>query len=126
MKMSLQNLKAAQLLAGHEDCVRSGISRAYYSAYWALTGRLAEYKPKLKFRGGRNNPPHEKLAAYVQEHYNKAGYSAKALESLVLAFEDLRYYRESADYRPHREFGRSDVEKTLLLARRVLKKVRVL
>ena len=61
--LSLECLQAAQNLL-RENCLRSSISRSYYSAYAALSGKL---EGKVVYREGRNNPTHADLPTDVTQ-----------------------------------------------------------
>src|SRR5947208_3007548 len=64
-ELSLDNLRAAKMLAG-EGRLRSSISRSYYAAYCAVSGVLVDRG--ITFPHGWNNPAHEQLPDLVSHN----------------------------------------------------------
>lgn len=74
---------------------RSSISRAYYAAYCAATHEIVK-KPTI-FAHGWNNPPHEKVPAYIQSNRAMRQAAKDTVNELITI---LRLFRVDADYRP--------------------------
>ncbi len=73
---------------------RTACSRAYYSAYAAITASLP---PGTTFAHGWQNPAHAALPGHVDQ---LAGHSAAKKDAIRVALSQLRQRREDADYRP--------------------------
>ena len=73
---------------------RTACSRAYYSAYAAITARLP---PGILFGHGWQNPAHAALPGLVDQ---LPGLSAAKKGAIRVALSQLRQRREDADYRP--------------------------
>lgn len=74
---------------------RSSISRAYYAAYCAATHEIV--KKPTTFAHGWNNPPHEKVPAYIQSNLAMRQAAKDTVNELITI---LRLFRVDADYRP--------------------------
>ena len=94
--MSEDALEAAKALLT-EGRFRSAVSRAYYTAYCALTGEIV--KVVNAFAGGWHNPPHADVPQYIQS--NLPGFVGWERKRLTRLIRTLRLFRENADYRPH-------------------------
>ena len=73
---------------------RASCTRAYYSAYAAITACLP---PGTTFKNGWGNPAHAALPGHVDQI---AGLSATRKSAIRTALARLRQRREDADYRP--------------------------
>ncbi len=99
-ELSRDNLEAAQaLLAG--EYWRSSVSRSYYSAYCAVSHRLADRGVQLA--RGWNNPAHDQLLALIR---NGLTLPPGARHQTASALRRLRLARETADYRPGNSVGK--------------------
>ena len=99
-EMSLECLQAAKRLS-EAGYLRRSVSSAYYAAYSALAGRLAERK--VTFAHGWNNPAHDQLPSLI---HNNMGLERSARIRISRVFRRLRTVRENADYRPRETVGR--------------------
>jgi uncharacterized protein (UPF0332 family) len=77
-----------------EKLYRTACTRAYYSAYAAITARVP---PGTIFAHGWQNPAHAALPSHVDQI---AGLSAAKKSMIRVALSRLRQRRENADYRP--------------------------
>ena len=77
-----------------EKLHRAACTRAYYSAYAAITARVP---PGTIFANGWQNPAHAALPGHVDQI---AGLSAAKKDAIRIALSQLRQRREDADYRP--------------------------
>jgi uncharacterized protein (UPF0332 family) len=77
-----------------EKLYRAACTRAYYSAYAAITARIP---PNTVFAHGWQNPAHAALPGHVDQI---AGLSAAKKRDIRTALSLLRQRREDADYRP--------------------------
>jgi uncharacterized protein (UPF0332 family) len=101
-ELSLDSLEAAQKLLA-EGHFRSSVSRSYYAAYCALTGRLI--RRGVLFARGWRNPSHEQLPAVVR---NGLALPPNTRRAFNRAIRRLRTARENADYRPGIQVNRAD------------------
>ncbi len=92
-EMSLDNRNAARALI-RAGLFRSGISRAYYAAYCALTSHLS---PRLTF-GHRDNPAHVDLSRLIMNHLDHLPEEKR--QELRKAVAELWKQRVEADYIP--------------------------
>jgi len=94
---------AARHLIGQRDAklYRAACTRAYYSAYAAITARIP---PGTIFAHGWQNPPHAALPAYVDQI---AGLSEPRKNAIRVALSQLGQRRVDADYRPGVEVNRA-------------------
>ena len=93
-ELSGDSLQASKMLLA-EGRLRSGVSRAYYAAYSAVTGELVARG--LSFARGWNNPAHEQLPDLASHNLPLTRPTARRLRK---ALRVLRKAREDADYRP--------------------------
>ena len=84
-----------------EKLYRTACTRAYYSAYAAITARVS---PGTIVAHGWQNPAHAALAGHVDQI---AGLSAAKKNAIRVALSQLRQRREDADYRPGVEVNRA-------------------
>lgn len=84
-----------------EKLYRTACTRAYYSAYAAITARVP---PNTIFAHGWQNPAHAALPGHVDQI---AGLSAAKKSAIRVALSQLRQRREDADYRPGVEVNRT-------------------
>lgn len=98
----LQGYAARHLIDQRDEKLyRAACTRAYYSAYAAITARL----PKgTVFTRGWRNPAHAALPGYINQI---AGLSATKRSAIRYALLQLRQRREDADYRPGVEVNRA-------------------
>ena len=80
---------------------RTACTRAYYSAYAAVTARVP---PNTIFANGWQNPAHAALPGQVDQI---AGLSTAKKNAIRIALSLLRQPREDADYRPGIEVNRA-------------------
>ena len=90
-----------------EKLYRAACTRAYYSAYAAITARVA---PGTVFARGWQNPAHAALPGHVDQI---AGLSAAKKDAIRLRLSRLRQRREAADYRPGVELNRTAARESL-------------
>ena len=112
-ELSEDSLRAAEALL-REGRYRSSVSRSYYAAYCAATGEIVQ--SLTTFPNGWNNPPHEKVPAYVQNNLSVPQSRKNRIKGLMRI---LRQFREDADYRPHRTVGVQAARDCVRDARRV-------
>ena len=113
VEMSVDNRKAAQNLLDAE-CYRSSISRAYYTAYCAVTSQLAG---KYTFPFGGNNPSHPDLLNMILNNLPALpNYKRREIKQ---AFERLWHARVEADYGPSAYIDRAKALNALRDASRV-------
>ena len=93
-QMAEDSLQVAEVLlrAGH---FRGSVSRSYYAAYCATTGRIVQNVTSFPF--GWNNPPHQSVSRYVQNNLSLPQTVKNAVETNITL---LRLFREDADCRP--------------------------
>jgi uncharacterized protein (UPF0332 family) len=84
-----------------EKLYRTACTRAYYSAYAAITARV---QPGTTFAQGWRNPAHAALPGHVDQI---AGLSVAKKSMIRVALSRLRQRRENADYRPGIEVNRA-------------------
>jgi len=84
-----------------EKLYRTACTRAYYSAYAAITARVP---PGTIFAHGWQNPAHAALPGHVDQI---AGISVAKKNAIRIALSQLRQRREDADYRPGVEVNRT-------------------
>jgi uncharacterized protein (UPF0332 family) len=92
---SVEQGSAAGLLRTHR-LFRASVSRAYYSAYSAVTAALME--DGVSTFGRFKNPDHGNLPALVMNHLSALDMADR--RSVAQAIRRLRTRREDADYRP--------------------------
>jgi uncharacterized protein (UPF0332 family) len=98
----IQSYATRHLIAQRDGKLyRSACTRAYYSAYAAITARVS---PGTVFAHGWQNPAHAALPGHVDQI---AGLSAAKKDAIRIALSQLRQRREDADYRPSVEVDRS-------------------
>jgi uncharacterized protein (UPF0332 family) len=85
---------------------RTACTRAYYSAYAAITARVP---PGAIFAHGWQNPAHAALPGHVDQI---AGLSAANKNAIRIALSRLRLRRENADYRPGVEVNRASARES--------------
>ncbi len=87
---------AARVLIEERDrkLYRTACTRAYYSAYAAITARVP---PGTAFARGWQNPAHAALPGHVDQ---VKGLSPTKRAAIRTALSQLRQRREDADYRP--------------------------
>ena len=118
--MSRESLTAAGLAMRHE-CYRSSVSRAYFSAFAAVTAVLGEVG--TKFAEPRLGPAHASVRTLIRK--NMPGLSRQRRTRLLAAMNDLYESRLAADYRPPQTIGRDDARRSLVNAGLVAELVRV-
>ena len=84
-----------------EKLYRTACTRAYYSAYAAITARIP---PGTIFAHGWQNPAHAVLPGHVDQI---TGLSEAKKNAIRVALSQLRQRREDADYRPGVEVNRA-------------------
>ena len=84
-----------------EKLYRTACTRAYYSAYAAITAKVP---PRTVFAHGWQNPAHAALPGHVDQI---AGLSMAKKSAIRVALSQLRQRREDADYRPAVEVNRT-------------------
>ncbi|HWE97464.1 MAG TPA: hypothetical protein VG269_26135 [Tepidisphaeraceae bacterium] len=84
-----------------EQLYRTACTRAYYSAYAAITARVPA---GTIFAHGWQNPAHAALPGHVDQ---VAGLSVAKKNAIRIALSQLRQRREDADYRPGVEVKRT-------------------
>ena len=119
-EMSVDNRKAAQNLLDAE-CYRSSISRAYYTAYCAITSQLAG---KYTFPFGGNNPSHPDLPNMILN--NLPALPEYRRREIKQAVERIWHARVEADYAPSAYIDRAQAVNALRDAARVLALLEVL
>lgn len=92
--MSRDNLVAAKSLLADARW-RSAVSRAYYSAYSAVTARL---EGRASFAHGWNNPSHDHLAKLIMNYLTE--FAVPERRKIMGASRRLLRNRIAADYRP--------------------------
>ena len=113
-EMSIENRRSAQNLLDAE-CYRSSISRAYYTAYCAVTSQLAG---RVTFPFGGNNPSHPDLPALILN--NLPALPEYKRREIKQAVGRLWKARTEADYAPSVNIDRSVAISALRDAKRVL------
>lgn len=87
---------------------RASVSRAYYSAYAAITSELMELPDIVNaFPADRNNPTHAKLRNLVDQ-LPRRGLRQQDVPSIKRILARLLSGRIEADYVPGRSVGRQD------------------
>ena len=94
-ELSEDSLQAAETLL-QDGRYRSCVSRAYYTAYCAVTHEIVQKLTTFSY--GRNNPSHELLPSYIQNNLTISRIKKDIVSTLTSL---LRLYREDADYRPY-------------------------
>ena len=84
-----------------EKLYRTACTRAYYSAYAAITAAVAA---GTIFAHGWQNPAHAALPGHVDQI---AGLSVAKKNAIRIALSQLRQRREDADYRPGVDVNRA-------------------
>jgi uncharacterized protein (UPF0332 family) len=97
--MARDNLVAAKSLLADARW-RSAVSRAYYAAYSAVTGKL---KGRASFPRGRQNPSHDNLARLIMNYLTEFAVSER--RQMMAAARRLYRTRIAADYKPGEEVG---------------------
>ena len=91
----MQQYAAEYLIEERDDRLyRASCTRAYYSAYAAITERIPL---GTIFAHGWLNPPHGALPGHIDQI---AGLSESRKDTIRVALARLRQHREDADYRP--------------------------
>ncbi|MCC6444551.1 MAG: HEPN domain-containing protein [Armatimonadetes bacterium] len=119
-EIGLDSNKAAlkMMQAGH---LRSSVSRFYYAAYSAATGRLTERG--VAFPEGWHNPRHERLSMLTRHHLDLP---KDRIRVIVQSVSRLYKYRISADYRSGESFQLSDVRNCSRDALSILRELEIL
>lgn len=94
--LSRESYASAQVLLGAK-LYRGSVSRAYFSAYAALTHALAQTKGVVFGHGG-NNPSHEQLASLAEHNLDRRRFDRFQARSLARRTVGLRISRTAADY----------------------------
>lgn len=97
-RIALTTLDTAKSLRESEDH-RSCVSRVYYAAYQAATSVCIAHGDSQNFPQGWNNPTHEQLPDLIG---NNKDFSVNTRRSVRNILSELRYLRETADYRAGR------------------------
>jgi uncharacterized protein (UPF0332 family) len=84
-----------------EKLYRAACTRAYYSAYAAITARVP---PGTIFANGWQNPAHAAFPGHVDQI---PGLSSAKKSAIRTTLSQLRQRREDADYRPGIEVNRA-------------------
>ena len=92
-EVTRQNLQAARLLAEHKR-FRSAVSRAYYTAFSAVTDRLRNQGQSVPRK--RESWAHMKMPLLLDKILNNS--TADSREEIVVAYQTLYQYRIDADY----------------------------
>ena len=91
----IQRYAAKHLIDERDDRLyRASCTRAYYSAYAAITARIPA---GTVFTHGWQNPAHGALPGHIDQI---AGLSESRKDAIRLALARLRQHWEDADYRP--------------------------
>lgn len=102
--MAAESARAANRLV-RDDLVRSGVSRAYFAAYSAVTARVHEQG--MTMFGDQANPPHRAVTDLIDN--NLSGLRPVQRDELLSALRRLYKRRIVADYEPRdtvdRRFG---------------------
>jgi hypothetical protein len=99
---AMQRYATKHLIDRRDDQLyRTACTRAYYSAYAAITSRLPA---GTIFAHRWQNPAHAALPGHVDQI---AGLSAKKRHAVRIALAQLRQRREDADYRPGVDVNRA-------------------
>jgi len=119
-ELSRESFRAARM-AMQNGYYRSSVSRAYYSAYAAVTQALVDRK--ISFAVGRQGPGHEQLATLVDGNLGKLR-GAKRVRAnerrLIKAnLNMLHENRLDADYRPTRDVEQDVARNSLIAASRI-------
>ncbi len=114
-ELGLDSRRAAQELL-EQNRIRSSVSRSYYSAYCAITSRLA--KQGVDFAYGGNNPPHADLPGYIL--HNLPALPQDTRYVLARAIRRLWKVRVDADYVPTASLSRVIAVDALRDANRIL------
>lgn len=96
--MARDSLLASKVLfdKGHH---RSAISRAYFSAYSAVTNELSSIKG-VKFGFEDNNPVHRKLPSLALHHLPERRFTMQERRNIKTQLSNLWKARIEADYGP--------------------------
>jgi uncharacterized protein (UPF0332 family) len=97
-------LKTAWLVF-HEGDFPSAVSRAYYAAYQAATAVCLLHGDSDRFPNGWNNPSHDQLPDLI---VNNGSIEPSMRRALAQYLYQLRFTRETADYRPGKTIEKSD------------------
>ena len=98
----IQSYAARHLIDQRDEKLhRDACTRAYYSAYAAITARVPH---GMVFAHGWQNPAHAALPGHVDQI---AGLSAAKKHAIRVALSQLRQRREDADYRPGVDVNRA-------------------
>ena len=95
--MASEGTRASKLLMD-AGMLRACASRAYFSAYAALSGHLVS----RGYAGpnGRANPAHEQIASLTRHNLDPRRFSEQTRRELARRVKDLQRRRVSADYDP--------------------------
>lgn len=98
----LQRYAARHLIEARDDKLyRAACTRAYYSAYAAITAKIP---PGTVFGHGWQNPAHAALPAHIDQI---KGLSSTKRDAIRISLSQLRQRREDADYRPRIKLTRA-------------------
>ncbi len=102
-ELSVIQSYASRFLIDQRDdkLYRAACTRAYYSAYSAITARIP---PGTVFAHGWQNPQHAALPGHVDQI---PGLTATKKREIRIALGQLRQRREDADYRPTIDLDRT-------------------
>lgn len=117
--MALDSLAAAKGLraGGH---VRSCLSRAYYSAYAAVTAEL----PRDSIgSAGRSNPTHLQLAKMAKHNLDPARFGEPVRRDVARRLRRLQSLRIAADYDPEGSLDVSDAAESVMNAEWIVRTV---
>lgn len=115
--MVRENLVAAKTLLSDARW-RSAVSRAYYAAYSAATGKM---EGRASFPKGRQNPSHDYLPRLIMSYLSEVGVCDRRKVSSAA----IRLYRKriAADYRPHEHIGAEDARLAVMDASFIVRTV---
>jgi hypothetical protein len=119
------NLDAAHSML-QQGLWRSAVSRAYFSAYCAVTGLLvADRRHGFRFSNGFANPPHKSLPGLIESDLPKAKYDIELRRKTATRVTTLRLARCAADYNPNAIVGETEATQALQLVRWIIRRMRV-
>ena len=106
-ELSRDSYNAATLLVS-ESYFRSGVSRAYYAAYSAVSNLMTAQGVSLPHDW--KNPAHDQVIRWLA---SQKSWGKGRRRTLVKALRSLRRGREDADYRPGVSLSKGDAVKLL-------------
>jgi len=110
--MAWDSLAAAKGLRA-DGRVRSCLSRAYYSAYAAVTAEL----PRASIGGeGRSNPTHLQLAKMAKHNLDPSRFGEPVRREVARRLRRLQSLRIAADYDPEGSLNASDAGESVMNA----------